>query len=91
MTLQKDSLLMVQSNPAISNTQGNRMLCWTFIKVNQVKGKCNTFQYSGDSLCPLVHMAEFHCIYTFCVCGRVGKKNSFQAFYIVHSFAFALS
>ena len=63
----------------------------TFIKAYQVKGKYNTVRYSGNSLYPEFDIAKFDCMYAFCVWGRFGRKNIFQAFFIVQSFAFALS
>ena len=78
LILMKDRHFQIQSDPAISNTQGKQKLVRyskvryirTIIKANPVKGKRKTVQYSGGgggggSLYPVFDVAKFDCISKF--------------------------
>ena len=88
MTLQRDSLLMVQSNLDISNTHAKQKFV-NYIKVslywNIYQGKSSQremcyISIQWDSLYPLVYMVEFDCyVCVFCV-WEGWKEKQFPSF-----------
>ena len=90
---------MVLSSPAISNTQGKqRLVQYDEGSLNsehllrQIKSTGNVAQFDIARIRYIpcsIWPNSTACMRFVCVCGRVGKKSSFQAFFIVHSFALA--